>query len=102
MQGSAVVHQSYWFAPIQISFARSDTIATVFSEGIGLVPSVNGVVLGYSRETVFVAKDPSSCRAIIILKDKNAIDGFTDFLKKSQVSLNNICLANSKGKYEKN
>lgn len=102
VQGSAVVHQSYWFAPVQISFATSDAVATVFSEGIGLVPSVNGVVFGYSREVVFFANDPSACRAIIILKDKTAIDGFTDFLKKSQGSLNNICLVNSWGEYEKN
>lgn len=95
VQGNAGVNQSYWFAPVQISIDRKEAIAVVSSEGIGLVPSVNGAVLGYSKETLFIVNDPNQCRVIIILSDQKAIDTFAVFLKGSKIHLNNICLSNS-------
>jgi len=102
VQGGASVSQSYWFAPVQISLEPSDTLALVTSKGIGLVPSRNGAVLGYSKETAFLVTDPNSCRAIVILNDKNAVDSFTAFLKDQKINLNNICLSNFGEKNEKN
>lgn len=95
VQGSAGIKQSYWFAPVQLSVDRTENVALVSSEGIGLVPSINGVVLGYSKEILYIVNDANQCRAIIILSDQKAIDSFTIFLKESNISLNNICISNS-------
>lgn len=78
----------------------SNSFTIVSTIGWGIVPTTNGFVLGYSKELVFFGGDPTECRTIIIIEDKENIENFKKFLEQANISLGDVCIPNIRGNDE--
>jgi hypothetical protein len=61
------------------------------TRGFGLVPSANGVTVGYRRETAAYFYEPTQCRVVLFPENQAEVDSFFGALDLQGTGAANIC-----------
>jgi hypothetical protein len=79
------------FGVLRIAPSAQSPLTIVNIQGIGLVPTSNGLTLGASRETVAYMSKSDPCRVIFFIQSKQDIDDVVNLFKAHHLNADSIC-----------
>ena len=79
------------FGVLRIAPDQNAEALVIRSRGFGLVPTTQGLTVGYRAETAAYLFDPTQCRVVLFPESKAEVASFLATLEQQGTSTANIC-----------